>query len=128
MIEQQVLCSSRLFYTWQMTPTKDNDKQENIPSPGLPKWLRALLIAIPLGALLGIPIPLINFLSERRDWGKTHESYSEFVSGYVSWGLQYSLIGICFVWLIFMVSSWLLRRRRLQKTTSHPVSAQPDHE
>jgi len=108
--------------------SNENDKQESTTSPKLSKWLRSFFIAIPLGILLGVPIPLLNFLSEQRDWGKTHENYSEFVSGYVSWGLQYSLIGICFVWLILMVSSWLLRRRRLQKATSHPVSARPDHE
>ena len=111
-----------------MIPTQENDKQENIPSLKLSKWLRSLIIAIPLGILLGIPIPLVNFLSERRDWGKTHENYSEFVSGYVSWGLQYSLISIGFVWLILMVSSWALRRRRLKKATVHQVSARPDHE
>jgi len=70
----------------------------------LPTWLKSFLIALPLGVLIGAPLPLIYFLSERRDWGKTYQNYSDFVSAYVGWGVLYSLIGTVLVWLLLVFS------------------------
>jgi hypothetical protein len=94
----------------------------------LPTWLKSFLIALPLGVLIGAPLPLIYFLSERRDWGKTYQNYSDFVYAHASWGVQYSLIGTVLIWLVLMVSSWAFHQRRMKKASVHQVSATPDHE
>ena len=94
----------------------------------LPKWLRYLFIALPLGVLVGTPLPLVYFLSELRDWGKTYNNYSDFVSVYVGWAVQYSLIITVIIWVVLMLSSWAFHRRKLKKTSVHQPSALPDRE
>jgi|GEM_PF-1912840 hypothetical protein len=94
----------------------------------IPKWLRYLLIALPLGVLVGAPLPFVYFLSERRDWGKTYDNYSDFVFTYVSWAVQYSLIVAAIIWLVLMLSSWAFHRRKLKKASAHQASVAPDHE
>ncbi len=94
----------------------------------LPKWLRYLLIALPVGILFGVPLPLMYFLSERRDWGKTFDNYSDFVTAYVGWGAQYSLIATLIVWLVLMFLSWAFHQRKQRKASIHQASVEPDRE
>lgn len=94
----------------------------------IPKWLSSLLIALPLGVLVGAPLPFVYFLSERRDWGKTYNNYSDFVSVYVGWGIQYSLIVAGIIWFVLMLTSWAFHQRKLKKASTHPNSVLPDRE
>ena len=94
----------------------------------IPKWLRYLLLALPLGVLVGAPISLVYFLSEHRDWGKTYNNYSDFVSTYLAWAVQYSLIIAAIIWLILMFSSAAFHRRKLEKASAHQASGVPDLE
>lgn len=91
----------------------------------IPKWLRYLLLALPLGVLIGAPIPLVYFLSERRDWGKTYNNYSDFVSTYLAWAVQYSLIIAAIIWFVLILSSWAFHRRKLKKARAHQPSVVP---
>jgi ABC-type spermidine/putrescine transport system permease subunit I len=90
-----------------------------------PNWLRQLFIALPLGIIIGAPVPIMYFLSEHRDWGRTYENYSDFVTAHVIWAAEYSFVCALIAWLILLLFHWF---RGKSKTSAHQVPAPSDHE
>ena len=71
-------------------------------------WLKSLLIAVPVGLVVGLPFPVLLYLSDAKDWGKDdHKSYWDFAWPYFAFGTMEVLGLILVVWILCMMAIWL---------------------
>jgi hypothetical protein len=78
------------------------------PIKDKPRWLRSLFIAVPIGIILGLPFPLLLYLSDAKDWGKgNYANYWDFAWRYLFYGILEVLGAVAIIWLICMFFFWL---------------------
>lgn len=78
------------------------------PNKIMPVWLKSLFIAFPTGILLGVPFPLLLYLSDAKDWGKgNYANYWDFAWRYWFYGSLQVLATVVVIWLICMLFFWL---------------------
>lgn len=87
------------------------------PNKVKPLWLKSLLIAVPIGILLGVPYPLLLYLSDAKDWGKgDYANYWDFAWRYWFYGSLQVVATVAVIWLICMFIFWLSRKLKARQS------------
>jgi len=79
-------------------------------------WKRSAVVALPLGLLLGLPLPLLLYLSDVKDFGRLdYANYWDFAWRYSMDGALEVLATVAVVWLLCVGTLWLIDKTKARQ-------------
>ena len=77
---------------------------------------RCVLIPVLIGILAASAFAYSLFCSEQRDWGKTYETYDQFVAVYINLGVQWSMAAALILSMLSSLFCWFLNKIKARQT------------